>query len=51
MAFPGTERRQGMLNISRSREIVKEVWRRGNEGKEVDWRTTCEEKGASLVFG
>jgi hypothetical protein len=51
IAFTGTERRQGMLNISRSWEIVKEVWRRGNEGEEVDWRTICEEKGASLVFG
>ena len=51
MAFTGTERRQGMLNITRSWEIVKEVWRRGNEGEEVDWRTICKEKGASLVFG
>jgi hypothetical protein len=51
MAFTGTERRQGMLNITRSWEIVKEVWQRGNDGEEVDWRTVCKEKGVSLVFG
>ncbi|OBT76846.1 hypothetical protein VF21_04732 [Pseudogymnoascus sp. 05NY08] len=51
MAFSGTERRQGMLNITRAWEIVKEVWRRGDEGEEVDWRTICKEKGVNLVFG
>ena len=51
MAFSGTERRQGMLNITRALEIVKEVWRRGNEGEEVDWRTICKEREVSLVFG
>ncbi|OBT64547.1 hypothetical protein VE03_05284, partial [Pseudogymnoascus sp. 23342-1-I1] len=34
MAFEGTERRQGMLNIRRAWEIVEEVWRRGDEGEE-----------------
>ncbi|OBT92326.2 hypothetical protein VE01_09427 [Pseudogymnoascus verrucosus] len=51
MAFSGTERRQGMLNITRAWEIVKEVWRRGDEGEEVDWRTVCKERGVNLVFG
>ena len=51
IAFTRTERRQGMLNITRLWEIVQEVWRRGNKGEEVDWRTICVERGASLVFG
>ncbi|KAL5353607.1 hypothetical protein ACLOAV_001644 [Pseudogymnoascus australis] len=51
MAFSGTERRQGMLNITRAWEIVKEVWRRGDEGEEVDWRIICGERGVNLVFG
>lgn len=51
MAFSGTERRQGMLNITRAWEIVEEVWLRGNKGEHLDWRTICEEKGVTLIFG
>lgn len=32
-AFLGVERRQGMMNIERAWEIVREVWRRADEGE------------------
>jgi len=53
--FGGIEKRQGMTNITRAWEVVREVWRRvdvldGEEG-EVDWRAICEERGVSIVFG
>lgn len=53
-AFAGTERRQGMTNIRRAWEVVREVWRRVDEGGgegEVDWRAVCEERGFNIVFG
>lgn len=50
-AFCGTERRQGMNNIMRTWEVVREVWRRADEGEEVDWRDICGERGFSIVFG
>lgn len=54
VAFGGTERRQGMNNIARAWEVVKEVWRRadleGEEG-EISWREICEEMGFNIVFG
>jgi hypothetical protein len=50
-SFRETERRQGMRNISRAWEIVEEVWRRGDDGEMVDWRSVCGERGVGLVFG
>ncbi|KAJ5046818.1 uncharacterized protein L3040_004043 [Drepanopeziza brunnea f. sp. 'multigermtubi'] len=58
-AFCGIERRQGMTNISRAWEVVREVWRRvddeaegGGEGLgHVSWRAICEERGFIIVFG
>jgi len=50
-AFAGVERRQGMVNIARAWEVAEEVWRRGEDGKEYDWREICEEKGLTIVFG
>lgn len=53
-AFGRTERRQGMNNIARAWEVVKEVWRRadllGDDG-EISWREICEELGFNIVFG
>lgn len=52
VAFTGTERKQGMNNIMRSWEVVREVWRRGDEGEEdINWRGICEERGFNIVFG
>jgi len=52
-AFEGTEKRQGMNNIVRAREVVREVWRRIDidEGIEVDWREICMERGFNIIFG
>jgi len=51
-AFGGTEKRQGMNNIARAWEIVREVWRRGDvEDEEVGWRDVCGEMGLNIVFG
>jgi len=52
-AFEGTEKRQGMNNIVRAREVVKEVWRRVDidDGIEVDWREICMERGFNIIFG
>ncbi|KAL3424527.1 fungal zn binuclear cluster domain containing protein [Phlyctema vagabunda] len=50
-AFTGTERRQGMNNISRAWEVVGEVWKGADDGMEVDWRRVCEDKGLCIVFG
>jgi hypothetical protein len=53
--FGGIEKRQGMTNIRRGWEVVREVWRRVDELKdgkgEVDWREICGEMGVSIVFG
>jgi Fungal specific transcription factor domain len=53
--FGGIEKRQGMNNIGRAWEIVREVWRRVDESEdgegEVDWREICAERGVSIVFG
>lgn len=53
--FGGIERRQGMTNITRAWEVVREVWRRVDELEdgegEVDWRQISEERGISIVFG
>lgn len=53
--FEGIERRQGMNNIGRAWEVVREVWERVDESKdgdgEVDWREICAERGVSIVFG
>lgn len=53
--FGGIEKRQGMTNITRAWEVVREVWRRVdelNDGEgEVDWRAICQESGVSIVFG
>jgi hypothetical protein len=53
--FGGIEKRQGMNNIQRAWEVVREVWRRvdelGDGEGEVDWREICEERGISIVFG
>ncbi|KAE9370217.1 hypothetical protein N431DRAFT_411356 [Stipitochalara longipes BDJ] len=53
--FGGIEKRQGMTNITRAWEVVKEVWRRVDElengEREVDWREICKERGVSIVFG
>lgn len=50
-AFVGTERRQGMRNISRAWEVVAEVWKGADEGIEVDWRSVCKRKGLFIVLG
>jgi hypothetical protein len=51
-AFGGTERRQGMNNIARAWEVVREVWRRADEGEEdTNWRDICAERGFNIVFG
>jgi len=53
-AFGGTEKRQGMNNIARAWEVVREVWTRadlaGDQGL-VNWRDICEERGFNIVFG
>jgi len=53
-AFGGTEKKQGMNNIARAWEVVREVWTRtdlaGAQG-EVNWRNICEERGFNIVFG
>lgn len=50
--FCGTERRQGMRNIRRAWEVVQEVWTRADGGEvDVDWRSMCEQRGFSIVFG
>lgn len=53
-AFGGTEKRQGMNNIARAWEVVREVWERsdsmGMDGA-VDWRAICAERDFSIVFG
>lgn len=53
-AFGGTEKRQGMNNIARAWEVVREVWRRadlsGDDG-EVSWRNICDEMGFNIVLG
>jgi Fungal specific transcription factor domain len=53
--FGGIEKRQGMTNITKAWEVVREVWRRVDELKdvdgEVDWREICEKRGVSIVFG
>lgn len=51
-AFKGTEQRQGMNNIMRTWEVIQEVWSRSDLGEEdVDWRSICEQRGFSIVFG
>lgn len=52
-AFEGTERRQGMNNIARAWEVVREIWRRKDlpDGEGVEWKSVCEEMGFSIVFG
>ena len=53
-AFGGTEKRQGMNNIARAWEVVKEVWRRSDEAEgeiDVNWRDICREREFSIVFG
>jgi hypothetical protein len=55
--FGGIEKRQGMNNIRRAWEVVREVWKRVDEAEasagkvEVDWRQICAERGFSIVFG
>ena len=57
--FGGIEKRQGMNNIRRAWEVVREVWRRVDELQvsaeememEVNWSQICEERGFSIVFG
>lgn len=44
-------RRQGMTNIARAWEVVKEVWWRSDLGEVVGWRAVAAEKGYSIVFG
>ncbi len=52
--FGEIEKRQGMNNIGRAWEVVREVWRRVDEMQdgdgEVDWREICTERGVSIVF-
>ncbi|TVY29867.1 L-arabinose-responsive transcription regulator [Lachnellula hyalina] len=51
-SFVGTERRQGMNNIMRTWEVVREVWHRADLGQEeVDWRDICAERGFNIVLG
>jgi len=56
-AFIGVGKRQGMTNIGRARDVVREVWRRGDAcvedgGKErIPARQICAEMGFSIVFG
>ncbi|KAK6446230.1 hypothetical protein FP744_10002479 [Trichoderma asperellum] len=63
-AFAAVGQRQGMTNIERSRCIVEEVWRRADNGEDVEeeiihvderkkdlWRRVSEDMGVSVVFG
>jgi hypothetical protein len=63
-AFAAVGQRQGMTNIERARCIVEEVWRRTDNGEDIDdeiihvderkkdlWRRVSEDMGVSVVFG
>ncbi|KAH6608240.1 hypothetical protein Trco_004553 [Trichoderma cornu-damae] len=62
-AFTAVGRRQGMTNIERARRIVEEVWKRADNGEDVDemthmgeqetdlWRRVSEDMGVAVVFG
>jgi len=54
--FAVVDKRQGMRNIGRAWEIVREVWKRRDRGeggwREGElWRLVGEEMGVSVVFG
>ncbi|RFU71841.1 hypothetical protein TARUN_10421, partial [Trichoderma arundinaceum] len=62
-SFAAVGQRQGMTNIERARCIVEEVWRRADNGEDVDeamhlggrnvdlWRRVSEDMGVTVVFG
>lgn len=63
-SFAAVLQRQGMTNIERARCIVEEVWRRADNGEDVEdemmhederkkdlWRRVSEDMGVSVVFG
>lgn len=63
-AFAAVGQRQGMTNIERARCIVEEVWRRADNGEDIEeeiihvderkkdlWRRVSEDMGVSVVFG
>ncbi|KAL7926368.1 fungal-specific transcription factor domain-containing protein [Trichoderma austrokoningii] len=63
-SFAAVLQRQGMTNIERARCIVEEVWRRADNGEDVEedmihaderskdlWRKVSEDMGVSVVFG
>ncbi|KAL6901197.1 fungal-specific transcription factor domain-containing protein [Trichoderma evansii] len=63
-SFAAVLQRQGMTNIERARCIVEEVWRRADNGEDIEdeimhederkkdlWRRVSEDMGVSVVFG
>ncbi|KAL7895596.1 fungal-specific transcription factor domain-containing protein [Trichoderma sp. SZMC 28014] len=63
-SFAAVLQRQGMTNIERARCIVEEVWRRADNGEDVEeeithvderkkdlWRRVSDDMGVSVVFG